>query len=821
MSADSTTAWVSLQEANALAVVDLASATVSDVLPLGTIDRGVVPMTMNDRAADKLARVTVTDVHGMFMPDTLATYTAGGENYIVSANEGDAREWGSYVEPERVSALAGAGALCANFDATEIATMGRLNVSMAEGFNSDTNCYDELFAFGTRSFSIWSEAGELVYDSGELLEQITATAIPANFNAGHDNNTLGNRNDDKGPEPEAIEIGAIGDRQYAFVGLERISGIAVFDVTDPEDVAFVTYVNNRDFSVTAETSIASVGDTGPESIEFIDAASSPTGRPMIAVGNEVTGTTTLWAVEPDPTTVQVLTTNDFHGRLQFSGSGRQAGAAVLAGAVSQLRAENPNTIFASAGDNIGASTFVSFSQQDAPTIDALKAAGLDVSAVGNHEFDAGWDDLSGRVLSRYGDPRYGLGANVYLAGTTTPALDEYWLTTVGGATVGFIGVVTEQTATMVSPAGIAAIEFGDPLVAANRVAATLTNGDAADGEADVVVLLAHEGPATSTCATLATADDAFGQLVRGASAAIDAIVAGHTHLVVDCDLPVQGRSIDRPVIMAGQYGTHLGQLELDIDPVSNDLVDARSGVIELVPGGVAAFPADPQVAEIVDAAVAEADVVGAQVVGSVTEDITRAFLADGATEDRGSESSLGNLVADIQLWATSNESYGGAPADLALMNPGGLRADLLFGEDGVVTYREIASVQPFANTLFTQNLTGAQLKAVLEEQWQPDGASRPKLHLGVSDGFEYVYLPDAPRGERIVSMFLNGERIAPTDVLRVTSNSFLAAAATTSRRSPPAPTASTPARSTSRRPSPTSSSSRPSRRRPSAAQWWE
>jgi hypothetical protein len=131
-------------------------------------------------------------------------------------------------------------------------------------------------------------------------------------------------------------------------------------------------------------------------------------------------------------------------------------------------------------------------------------------------------------------------------------------------------------------------------------------------------------------------------------------------------------------------------------------------------------------------------------------------------------------VADIQLWATSNAAFGGEPAEIAFMNPGGVRDDLLFGEDGKVTYQEVANVQPFANTLVTMDLTGAQLAAILEEQWQPDGSSRTKLHLGVSEGFSYLYEPDAARGEHIVDLTLNGVAITATDVFRVATNSFLA-----------------------------------------------
>ncbi|WAB84281.1 choice-of-anchor I family protein [Microcella daejeonensis] len=761
---DDVTAYVSLQEANGLAIVNLVDGTL-ELAALGSIDRGVVPMTMSDRTANLTERITVDGIEGLFMPDTIDTYEVGGETYVVTANEGDAREWGDYEEPVRVQDLA----LCDTIDTTNRAAFDRLEVSIESPQVDD--CYSALHAFGTRSFSIWDSAGTLVSDSGESLERITAEALPEFFNAGNDDNVLGSRNDAKGPEPEAVAIGEVDGRQYAFIGLERVGGIAVYDVTVPTAPEFTTYINNRDFSLDVEADIAAVGDSGPESIVFLPAGDSPTGRAMIAVGNEITGTTTLYSVTPQ-TTIQVLGINDFHGRLEANRA--EAGAAVIAGAVGQLRAENPNTVFASAGDMIGASTFTSFSQQDNPTIDAFVAAGLDVGAVGNHEFDAGFADLTDRVLPRYGDPRYGLGANVYLAGTETPAHDEFWVTELDGVRVGFIGTVTGQTASLVSPAGIAGIEFGDPVEAANRVAAQLSNGEEGDGEADVIVSLVHEGPDSADCATLGAADDAFGSIVRDSSSDIDAIFAGHTHIVVDCAFPVAGSGVERPVVMGGQYGTHLAQVELTVDTETLEVTGASRSVIPLAPGNVAAFPADAAVAQIVADAVEAAAVVGDTVVGSVTADITRAFDA-GGVEDRGAESSLGNLIADIQLWATSNESFGGEPAQIALMNPGGIRADLLLGDDdGVTTYRDVASVQPFANTLFTQDLTGAQLKQVLEEQWQPAGSSRPKLHLGVSEGFEYVYDESLPQGERILELRLNGEPIAADDVVRVVANSFLA-----------------------------------------------
>ena len=782
------TAYAALQEANAVAVIDLASATVTDIWPLGFKDHSVVGngLDASDRdpqGAPSINIDTYTGLHGVYMPDSISTYEANGTTYLVTANEGDSREWGDFIDAARVKDLGkdGSPPVCASSaiaGLTGDADLGRLNIITDLGLSASGDCYEELYAFGGRSFSVWTTDGSLVFDSGDSLEQITALANPDFFNSNHSESNAEGRSDDKGPEPENLTIGAVDGRNYAFIGLERVGGVAVYDITNPATSTFVTYLNNRDFSESVEDGgdLAAAGDLGPEGLAFVPAAVSPTGKPMLAVGNEVSGTTTLFGIDvrqSETTTLQVLGINDFHGRIESNFGSGEAGAAVLAGAVDTLTAENPNTLFVSAGDNIGASTFTSLSQQDAPTIDALVASGLSVSAVGNHEFDAGWDDLTQRVIPAYGGSEFALGANVYLKGTTTPALDEYALKTVDGVTVGFIGTVTEQTASMVSPAGIAAIEFGDQLEAANRVAAQLQDGNPDNGEADVLVLLTHDGSDVADCAALATGTSDFAGIVRGASANIDAILSGHTHQEYACSFPVDGwdSGLERPVLQSGQYGTHLDKLTLEVNRDDKSLVSLSSELLPLVVSGAAAYPADAEVATIVKEAADQAAVIGATRVGAISGDILRGGTAGS---DRGVESSLGNLVADIQLWATSNEDFGGTPAQIALMNPGGLRADLLYGDNGEVTYKEAADVQPFANTLWTLDLTGAQLKQVLEEQWQPAGSSRPKLHLGISEGLSYVFDPAATRGAHIVSMTFNGKAIADTDVYRVATNSFLA-----------------------------------------------
>ncbi|MFK3835560.1 ExeM/NucH family extracellular endonuclease [Microbacterium sp. NPDC087868] len=465
--------------------------------------------------------------------------------------------------------------------------------------------------------------------------------------------------------------------------------------------------------------------------------------------------------EIPPVSIDVVTVNDFHGRIEADGAA--AGAAVLAGAVQQFRSENPNTIFAGAGDLIGASTFTSFINDDNPTIDALNAAGLDVSSAGNHEFDQGWEDLRDRVQER-ADWEY-IASNVFVTETGEPALAPAWVKELDGVKVGFIGAVTEDLDSLVSPEGIADLEVRSIADSVNAVADDLRDGDESNGEADVIILLVHEG-AESTDVAAVTPDSPLGEIVYGVDDDVDAIVSAHTHLAYN-------HVIDgRPVVSAGQYGENLGLMNIQVDPTTKDLISITNEIKPLTANGQPLYPAVPEVAEIVAKAKAEADVLGAVEVGQITADFNRARQANGS-ENRGGESTIGNFVADVQKWSTD--------ADIALMNPGGLRANLAYASsgasdpDGNVTYREAANVQPFANTLVTLTLTGEQLKGVLEEQWQPAGAARPFLKLGVSEGLVYTYDPTAAQGARITSITLDGTPIDPAAEYTVAANSFLAA----------------------------------------------
>jgi 5'-nucleotidase len=486
----------------------------------------------------------------------------------------------------------------------------------------------------------------------------------------------------------------------------------------------------------------------------------------------------------DPVLIDLVTVNDFHGRIEASAPptipGVLGGIAALGQAVDQIRTANPNTVFAAAGDLIGASTFTSFIQEDVPTIETFNEAGLEVSAAGNHEFDKGWADLEGRVQD-LADWQY-LAANVYEKSTGQPALAESWVKEMGGIKVGFIGAVTEELPSLVSPAGILDIEVRDIVDSVNAVADSLTDGieTATNLEADVLVLLIHEGAGDTSFATATDPATPFGWVVNNVTPKVNAIVSGHTHLAYNHQVPYAGDTGLRPVISSGQYGEKFSDMKIQVDPATKTVTSMQNTIIDMWwdADGSASTPVVPRytvpagdpIAAMVAQAKAVADVEGAVPLGAITADFNRAKQASGA-ENRGGESTLGNFVADAQLWSAKRTD---SATRIAFMNPGGLRADMVFAPDGVLSYREAAEVQSFANTLVTLNLTGEQIRQALEQQWQPAGASRPFLKLGISKGFEYAYDPTALAGSRILRMTLDGVDIDPAATYRVVANSFLA-----------------------------------------------
>jgi DNA-binding beta-propeller fold protein YncE len=301
---DGQSAWVSLQEANSIGVLDLSDLGApyfSGILPLGLKDHSLDANKLDPSDQDGID-IGTWPVKGMYQPDAIASYAIKGKTYYVLANEGDDRN--DFLDPDetaRVRALIDAGQVASSVGDLAMlrnnANLGRLTVTTAQVPRNAAGQMTELHVLGARSFSVRGDDGKLLFDSGDDLEQLTAAELPTRFNASNDNNTLDDRSDNKGPEPEGVTTGKIRGRTFAFVALERIGGIATYDVTNPSEARFVDYINTRNFSVSPTAPPPSVTDSGPEAVAFISADDSPTSKPMLVVGHEISGTTVIYGID--------------------------------------------------------------------------------------------------------------------------------------------------------------------------------------------------------------------------------------------------------------------------------------------------------------------------------------------------------------------------------------------------------------------------------------------------------------------------------------------------------------------------------------------
>ena len=543
--------------------------------------------------------------------------------------------------------------------------------------------------------------------------------------------------------------------------------------------------------------------------------------------------------------VQLVAMNDFHGRISNTAGGDSqlltspgpdrvygrldenkhnddtyievGGSANVASTVKRVQADfrrsagsKAASYFVGAGDLISASPFESSVFKDEPTIEVLNAMGLNASSVGNHEFDRGTRelrrisaatdgtftdnvtacqgvqrDVTGCFTDSTGHAFRGaqfpyLAANVVSKRTGQPMLPPYQIFDAGqGRKVALIGVVTDTTPTIVSPDGVADVKFIDEAEAVNRWTHELKKqGISAIG------VLVHEGGSVTVGKDSAhytnSCDNLTGPIVdlnNRIDKQVDFIVSAHTHQMYNCLLPVRG-SQPRLVTQAGFYGRLVTDIRLSLDPQTGD-VD-RQASYRAANVNVTRENPDTTVAAIVKYWNDRSAVAGNKVIGHITADIMRASA--GGKENRGAESSLGNLVAQAQLEALQQPQFAdptvGLPV-IAFMNPGGLRTDLLFDNSkggeapGDVTYREAFDVQPFGNTVNAITLTGAAIDQVLEEQFQADGPRATQLVLGTSQGFTYRYDLSKPYGQRVTNIALNGTPIVPTTSYRVVANSFL------------------------------------------------
>ena len=491
---------------------------------------------------------------------------------------------------------------------------------------------------------------------------------------------------------------------------------------------------------------------------------------------------------PNLTTVQLLSFNDYHGHLEATDPPLAAkhdpaqtpvgGAEHLATKLKELR--SGNTLTVAAGDLIGGSPFLSGLFHDEPSVESLNAMKLDVSAVGNHEFDEGTDELL-RMQNGGCHPVDGcylpqpftgakfqyLAANVVKKADGKTLLPGTSIKQIGGTKVGFIGMTLEATPTLVSPAGVSTVDFKNEVATANQQARVLKK----QGVKAIVVLLHEGGYQTGTYNQCEGISAPIAQIAAQMTPEVDQIITGHTHEPYICSLPDPSGK-PRLVTSAADYGRAVTETKLVINRKSGEVMrDRSSATNHLVNRGAK----DAAQTAIIAKWKALSEEVGARVVGSVAEDI----LGD-SSGNRGIETPMADMVADAILAATDDADQGGA--QIAFMNVGGVRASLRvapkYGEAaGDVIYKEAYDVMPFGNRLVTISMTGAQIEEALEQQYQPVAArgSRPMLALGVSKGFTYSWDASQPQGSRVVpgSMQLNGQPIDANATYRVGTLNFL------------------------------------------------
>lgn len=499
--------------------------------------------------------------------------------------------------------------------------------------------------------------------------------------------------------------------------------------------------------------------------------------------------------------LQLLGFNDYHGHVQPDAAGTvdgvpAGGGEYLSAMLKKLRTGHKYSLTVAAGDLIGGSPAFSGLFHDEPSVESLNAMGLDVSSVGNHEFDEGVTELlrmqnggchpvDGCIFPFEGADFQWLAANVVNEHTGETPLPPYWIKKFQSIKVGFIGMTLEATDTLVAASGIEGWEFLDEAETANALVPILK----AQGVDAIVVLLHEGGSQTPPPGEVDACVGISGPIVAINSAldpAIDAMVTGHTHLPYNCVLPDPAGQ-PRIVTSAYSYGRVVSELNLVLDKRTNDVRRDLSTATNHLVAREELTP-DPAITAVIEKWQPFFDVAGNTPVGTITETIYRGGNPPGT--DRGVESAAGNLVADAQQWATSSNF-----ADVAFMNPGGVRSELTYPQsgsegDGVVTFGEAFTFQPFGNTLVTFPMTGAQILSVLEEQCQPAGVSRPFLHLGVSEGFTYdlanTFGPvdhdnDPATAEvnsctsiSVSNVQLNGVALDPAAMYNVTVNNFLA-----------------------------------------------
>lgn len=788
------TAYVMCQENNALVVIDLNSLTATAVLPLGFKDHSVMGNGMDASNRSEGINITTWPTLGMYQPDAFQAVEIGGTTYLVTANEGDARDYDGFSEEVRVKDLVLDPTAYPNAaDLQQDENLGRLKTTTTLGDTDGDGDVDQIYSYGARSFSIWNgETGALVYDSGDDFEQFLATYNPLHFNANNDDNNLKARSDDKGPEPEAVAIVERAGSVFALIGLERVGGIMVYDMTDPANPFFVNYVNNRNFN--ADPSTPEALDSGVEDIIYIDASQSPTGQELVVTANEVSGTVTLFSAtdtsnDPDNFTLRLIHNNDGESKLvpEEVGDFLVGGAAPFKSVVDQLKADPTPSMMLSSGDNFLAGIAFNASLNrgdgtryyDAEVLDAL---GYDALCIGNHDFDFGPDVLA-KMINDFvvTQPPY-LSANLDFS--AEPSLQDLvdagriapsTIVDVEGEQVGVIGLTTDLLPTVSSPRGVTV--DGDFLGIVQQQVENLE-----DAGVNKIILITHLQSINN--------EIELARQLRG----VDAIIAGGGDelLTNDESIALPGVSIfggyplmvenadgtETPIVTTpGEY-RYVGNLVLEFDGRGN-LINVGEESNPILVADVA--PDDFLQTTVVDSIIAYGENLENNIIARTEVEL------DGLRGSiRTMETNQGNLIADAFVWLAAQDFDAlGLDQNIPLIgfqNGGGIRNDELIPAGSDISEAKTFDMLPFSNqVVILEPISHTALKTALENSVSNvenvDGRFAQISGLEIvwdtagTSGVDRIFSAELSDGTVVVDEY---DVVTPDEEVYIVTNSFTA-----------------------------------------------
>ncbi|HHP7231070.1 MAG TPA: choice-of-anchor I family protein [Xenococcaceae cyanobacterium] len=811
---DGNTAFVTLQENNAVAVVDIATSTVTEIIPLGFKDYSQEENALDPSNEDDGINIAAFDnLLGMYQPDAIASYQANGETYYITANEGDARDYDGFSEEVRVADLVlDPTAFPNGSELQQAENLGRLLTTTTLGDTDGDGDVEEIYSYGGRSFAIWNSNGELVFDSENEFATITADLVPELFNSQGDAESFDSRSDDKGTEPEGVVTGVVGDKTYAFIGLERIGGVMVYDVSNPTDPEFVQYVRSE-------------GDVAPEGLAFIPGEESPSGKPLLTVAYEVSGSVTVFEIAESEPTESNFTLQLLHAADQEAGIPALETAPNFSAVLNALRDDYENTLVLSSGDAYIPGPFFAASETafGAPgrgDILIQNELGFQAIAFGNHEFDFGTSTVAD-LISPDEEADYPGALFPYLSANLDFSTDENLaplvtedgqeastipnqiagntIVTVNDEPIGVVGATTPTLPSIASPGDVTVrpLEFNstNPEDIAALAAEIQTSVDsllAANPEINKVVLLAHMQQIAI--------EEQLAELLTN----VDIIVAGgsNTLLADETDrlrpgddaegvYPILKTAADgNPIAVVNTDGNYqyVGRLVVDFDAdgvIIPESIDAAvSGAYATDEEGVAAVDGtpDPEIVEITD----QLETVIAEIEGNIFGN-TEVYL-NGTREDvRTQETNLGNLTADANLAIAQQTD---ASVVISLKNGGGIRDDIgelivppgatspddlirvppqaneLAGKEaGDISQLDIENSLRFNNELTLLTLTAQELLDVIEHGVAATEEGATPGQFPQVSGVNFSFDADLPPGNRIESLAVVNENSEVIDAV--------------------------------------------------------